>query len=381
MPIDGVPLYIGGNEANHSAELLRMLTYSIFRGQEGFLLATGGVVSPLDVPGAGVLVSPSPLVINSRFTGGDYQSYMQRILQSTQVSTVANTGPTTKYDMVVANIEDPNPSDGQVWPFPGPPGSDARKFGPYWNLRIVPDVPANALTLDDLPSNRTERGWSAIACARLTRPANSNTILAEHIKQLRMVCNPIAGLGVPDELYDDVASLAGTLGNVVSGRIPIPGEYFKRIGCAGTSTLNYTDTAYKIWPAEANQDILIPPWATQADVLIIVAGANQKATSTNDANVYGNTRIKLGSTYSDNNGFDVDEINDVHIAGADTRANRPGNRQHIISSGNVNIPSSDRGKVQKIQLQGQQYSDANTHGALVCDEGSAVIIQVKFKEQ
>ena len=113
MAVEGVVLYIGGGEAQHSAEMLRMQNFFHFRGQEGWLTASSGVASENATPGTALLVSPGPFIINSRFSGGAMQSYMGRILTGTTVETTAVPPGSGRSDFVVMNIEDPYPTDGQ----------------------------------------------------------------------------------------------------------------------------------------------------------------------------------------------------------------------------------------------------------------------------
>lgn len=393
--LDGVPLYLGGNEAEHSAENLRLQTYQIFRGQQGFLTATAGKVRALDIPGSGVLVAPGPWTAVSNFPGGDQQSYASRILREHQVDTEPNATNNVRYDLVWLNVEDPYPSGGTIWPFPGAPGSEERRRGPYWRVRIIKDVPSNTICIDDLPINRVERTWTGLACALITRPANTGTVLPAHIRPLNIVCNPLVGVGVPDSLYDDIGTIAGVLGGVLSGKIAIPGRFTQRKGCTeGSNVLRATDTNFKRFPKEATFSVLVPPWATHADVFCMTSGVWQGATSANErANVYGTARIAISDTsvIGDNNAIDQDELNDNDNRPPPpndstqydfgTKQYRPGNRLHVVASANLVIPSDVRNKRQNFEVQARMYPDRNTKGKLVADTGTAIWFDIVFREK
>lgn len=385
MAIDGVPLWIGGGEADHSAELLRMLNYAIFRGQEGFLYRPQ--VIPRSTPGGGVQILPVPFVINSKFAGGGLQSYMDRIYTAEDVPTTATSPGVTRSDLVVLNVEDPYPSGGTQWPYPGASGSEARRTGPYVKAKIVENVPVNTVSLYDLNSGRTERGWSAIAVARLDRPANSNTITADQIKPLGAVINPFQGVTLPAEILAKLATIddaIGDLGDAVSGilnqKFPVPDTFVSSVysvNGAASGTILYTNNSYIQFPAEAQWSVLVPTWATHAEVLIIMTGAYQRAqVSGQSAHIWGAFRASIGTDNGDECPFDYDEIPGGNLADV----NRLGNRPVFTYVSRIPISSGNRGKKVTVKQMGRMFSDANTRGKIVADAGTNTYISIKFKE-
>jgi hypothetical protein len=336
MAVEGVPLYIGGGEAEHSAEMLRMQNYFHFRGQEGWLTATSGAVTPLATPGSGVTLSPGPFLINSRFSGGAMQAYMGRILQATDASTTNVPPGSGRSDLVVMNVEDPYPSDGTDWPYPGAAGSGARATGPYINIRVIDNVPATTLSLSDLPLNRPERNWTAIPAARLDRPANTGTVTSDMIVELRSIINPWAGIQLPQEILDNIQNLdtaVSDIGETVEGilnqKFPVPAAQIDAITCYTPLTSNMVaanNTSFTTWPAEANNWLIVPPWATSMRFYIEIIGALcQYRGTTNgvDANVFMSMNLTVGHVTSQPSIQEFIEPNDVYYGPcADKRYNR-----------------------------------------------------------
>lgn len=383
MAIDGVPLWIGGGEADHSAELLRMLNYVIFRGQEGFV--TAPQILQLNTPGAGIQILPAPFVINSRFAGGSLQSYMDRIWQAHVVDTTPTSPSNGRSDLVVLNVEDPYPSGGVQWPYPGGSGSDGRRFGPYVHARVIEDVSPATYALRDLPPERTERSWSAIAVARLDRPANSNTVTQSQIKPLAITINPWQGVVLPPEILTNISDMEDSISDVgdqVEGILnqgfPTPATFVDTVYSVNhgpSGAILPTDNSFKQFPEEAQWQVFVPTWATHAEVFCVMTGAYQRATSTAPAHIWGETRIQVGQTYSDVCPFDYDEFYTTN-----TDPERFGNRPVFVTSGIVPVNSNDCGKKVTVRQQGRMYDDPNTNGRLVADEATNTRIEIHFKE-
>jgi hypothetical protein len=385
MAIDGVPLWIGGGEADHSAELLRMLSYALFRGQEGFLYTPQ--LLQLGTPGAGVQLLPTVFNINSKFAGGALQSYMDRVYSAETVETTATPVGSTRSDLVVLNVEDPYPSGGVQWPFPGASGSEGRRTGPYVRLRIIEAVPVDTLSVAGLPSSRTERGWSAIAVARLDRPANSNTVTQDQIKMLGSVINPFQGVQLPAEILnklnlidDAIDDLGDAIDGILNQKFPIPSEFTSSVYSVNggpSGAILPTNNTYIQFPAEASWQVMVPTWATHAEVICIMTGAYQRATiSGQTAHIWGALRVVIGSANGDDCPFDYDEIPGGNLSDI----NRLGNRPIFVSVSRIPINSADRGKRVTIKQQGRMFADANTKGKVVADAGTNTYINVTFKE-
>lgn len=358
MAVEGVPLFIGGGEAQHSAEMLRLQTYFHFRGQEGWLTSTSGQVKALDTPGAGVQVFPGAFCVNSKFAGGAMQTYMDRILQATEVDTTNVPPGAARSDLVVINIEDPYPSDGVDYPYPGAAGTTARKLGPYAVLRVIPGVPATTLTLDDLDTGRPERNWTALVAARIDRPANTGTITSDMITDLRAIVNPWAGIQLPQAILDNLADLdtaVTEIGEEVEGllkqKIPAPAAQIDATTCTSIFGNIVTPgvTNWTTWPPEANSKIIVPPWATHMRFYFEVIGALCKTNGSVagiDANVFASMRLVIGHAASLGSIMEFIEPLDVYYGPCcDIRINRAPFFADFKVAGRLTLDSRDIGKV------------------------------------
>lgn len=359
MAVEGVPLYIGGGEAEHSAEMLRMQNFFHFRGQEGWLTSSSGAVQTLGTPGTGVQLLPGPFLINSRFAGGAMQAYMGRILEATVADTTNVPPGPGRSDLVVMNVEDPYPSDGTDWPYPGAPGSMARQTGPYINVRVIDDVPSNCLTLDDLDNTRPERSWTSICAARLDRPGNTGTVTADMIVPLRAIINPWAGIQLPQAILDnldDLDTAVSDLGEAVEGllqqKIPAPAAQIDAVTCSASissNTVNPSATSYVTWPQEANSKIIIPPWATHMRYYLEVIGAlcrTHSSLPSIDANVYCSMRINIGHATGSGSIQEFVEPTDIYYSGcSDIRFVRQPFYCDPKVAGRLTIDPRDIGKV------------------------------------
>lgn len=359
MPgVEGVPLFIGGGEASHSAELMRTSNFFHFRGQEGWLTASAGSATEYATPGTGVTIMPGPFLVNSRFAGGALQSYIGRILTAVNVPTTNVPPGDPRSDLVVMNIEDPYPQDGTFWPFPGAVGSESRRDGPYIRLRVIDGVPTNTLSIDDLDVGRPERGWTCIVIARLDRPANTGTVTQSMIKNLRTIINPWAGIQLPQEILDRIGDLEDALSELGDPVDGIPGQRFAVPAArlisgqcyypASQNTVSPSDTSWKTWPMEGQNAILVPPWATHVAFSCDVIGAQFMTSSGSsgvDANVYLGFRFVLGNAYSQTTYNELIEPNDVYYASTpDKRATRPPILVNLKFVGEFKIATADIGK-------------------------------------
>lgn len=359
MAVEGVPLYIGGGEAEHSAEMLRMQNYFHFRGQEGWLTSSAGAITTLETPGAGIMAGPGPALINSRFAGGAMQSYMGRILTGTEVDATNVPPGSPRSDLVVFNVEDPYPSDGTDWPYPGAVGTSGRQTGPYIFVRIIPDVPSNCLTLDDLDNSRSERDWTALVMARIDRPANTGTITSDMIVPLRSIINPWAGITLPQAILDNLLDLdtaVSEIGDDVEGllkqKIPVPAAQIDAITCStplATNTVVPSATSWTTWPQESNSQIIIPPWATHMRFYFEVIGAlvNTNGTVAGiDANVFMASRVVIGHAASQQSAQEFIEPVDVYYSGcSDIRITRAPFYCDPKVAGRLTLDPRDIGKV------------------------------------
>lgn len=377
--IDGVPLWIGGGEARHSAENLRMMNWINFRGQEGWVTSTAGRCETLLTPGEGVRLLPGPFVINSRYPGGEMQSYFDRIFDDHIVQTTPVPPGGGRRDLVVMVIKDPYPDGGVQWPLPST--DEGRRNGPYVEAVVVEDVPANCISLEQLPVNRPERSYTAIASARLERPGNTATVTNDMIKRINITVNPFAGLELPPDLTADLATLEDLVSGVrdevagIKNSIVSVPPLFTDVNDVDSLTGNlfhYSNTTYRRWPMQAAWDIAIPTWATDCDVFMSISNPLLNPTpGASSPDIQGTTYFKFGSSNSQISFFRYDHDPCTKM------------RVHLISANTFKILAADRGKMRKLEhmIKSNFYTGSGQCGQLLADEGCSIYVTVKFKEK
>lgn len=181
---DSVPWFIGGG-AQHSPEVARLLAYAATSSAEGIVTPGDLKVVPLAVPGSSVRILAGACLIINRAAGGAQQTYVGRN-PSEDVKALAATGSgSARNDLIIAQVKDPF-MPGEPWATP----SDVTK-GPYIFSEIVSNVPASAAASNQAATAylRT-KGISGIVLAAVIFPANTATITAGMIRDLRKVAQP-----------------------------------------------------------------------------------------------------------------------------------------------------------------------------------------------
>lgn len=312
---DPVPWFVGGG-AQHSPEIARTFAYAATSGAEGIIASTDLRVAALSTPGSSVRVLPGAALILNRSTGGAQQTYAARVASEDVVGVAAQGASGTRYDLVVARVEDPFVA-GTPWADPTDPA-----VGPYVFTRIIPNVPSGTTTLQSVPGHEGESG---IALARIAIPANTATITDAMITDLRKVARPRR----TRDLYNTQPTTTSTI-----------------------ASSSWTD-----WTPQANRSILVPSWATQVKVIAHVASVAPASSAT-----LGVVRFALGSSLvGQQNTFDLD---------ASTRAT-------LLTSDTLAIPASYRGTSQVLKLQAARSSGA---GNVKTDTASTVVFDVEFLE-
>ncbi|MEU9699557.1 hypothetical protein [Streptomyces sp. NPDC047981] len=318
MAWDSVPWFTEGG-AEHSSEIARVLAYAAFGGAEGIIGAGDLQVRALAAPAAAVNVLPGACAILNRAAGGAYQAYAARLPSADQVP-VAATGVSSRSDLVIARIENPN-SAGETWPLPSDP-----KIGPYIHTRIVSNVPPTTTSI-----RQVRPGDSAITLARIDIPANTSTITQGMVKDLREMGNPRSRR----RLY--TASPAGDQ------------------NWAGNSVGQWV-----AWPPAAHWSVEVPLWATKARIVLTLAGVQALRSG-----VWGASAWKLGTRQGQSVQFD-------------TGTTDGSERLHLISADTVTLPAEFRGTVQ--HLNGMISLDDNNPGTLQADVVTTCIADIEWVE-
>lgn len=333
---DSVPWFVGGG-AQHSPEVARLLAYAATSGAEGIVTPSDLKVTPLDVPGGAIRVMPGAALVLNRSAGGSQQTYVARLPQAEQVAIAptGSSGPRT--DMIVAQIEDPF-LPGEPWQEPADP-----TVGPYVFTRVIPNVPADATRIQDVPGYA---GRSAIPLARIKLPASTGTVTAAMITDLRKVAQP--------REQSEVRAM-NVLGN----------EKY---------TINSTTAAPaggQTWPAQAEDigiEINIPEWATVVKVIATWGSVAMPA-----GNATGNMWVQIAPT--------VNPDNIKTETGAYNSDNKGEfSRETWVVADTKTIPPALRGTRQKFYPRARIDTGIPTAQRPWADWATSFILHVVFQE-
>jgi hypothetical protein len=225
VSFDPVPIAIG-NGAVLQDDVFRVFANAATRDSEGVVLPGQFKTTALGSPGAAVSIAPGGLVVrNAQKTG---ESYIGRAQTATQVSISPNNGGSTRRDLVLARIIDPDYSPWQPSGTPGAPNTSVPN-GPYFEPYVLSGVGA--------VTSAAQAGitYSAVALARVDMPAGAQTVQSGYITDLRQLAQPRIGFAY------DVQTVASS------------------------QQLLVTDTTAKDWPLNSLQ-VYVPRWATHAQV-------------------------------------------------------------------------------------------------------------------
>lgn len=324
MPWDSVPWLVGGG-AEHSPEVARVLAYAALGGAEGVIGINDCKVSALATPGTSIRVATGSVAMLNRSTGGTSQEYVGRCSTEDVVPVTANGPGATRYDLVIARVEDPQ---YPPWTAPADP-----KVGPYIKTHIVTGVSASTVNARTL-----NLGYPAIALARLAIPASTATITQAMITDLRKVARPRR------ERYMRTTALT-TEDTDSLGTYP-PGE---------------------VWPdASGLWTMDIPEWATSARIqavwsqVVIPIGSNR----------FGGLWVRLGSSTTV----------DTQKVAFDTRPATNTTRSTWIVADDIAIPTALRGTTAPTKLWGD-LNASSTGPFIYLDKYSSISLDIEFLER
>jgi hypothetical protein len=307
MTLAQAPLLVNG--ATHSAQSFRAMIKDLSRGSEGITEAADLKVTPLPTPGAGAQVADGSAVIRGKSSAwqGSYTAYNI----GTASVPIAPTGATPRSDLIVLRVIDPE-YEGNLDP--------ARD-----QLNIFHVVANVASTSTAAPA-----GVTGVALARIDLPANTNTVTAGMIRDVRAVANPRR----ERTLYT---------------------SYPTKLSKAWKSDEKWYD-----WPAEARWMVPVPDWATKMICTVTLAGLRLDL-----GNVFGSIAAVLGTQQGQNVVVDDDQGKGVR-------------RQTFIVAETLTLPAAYRGTRQPLFLRAMLAK--NSTGDLSVDVASTLIADVEFTE-
>ncbi len=323
MTFDPVPWLVGGG-AQHSPEVARLLAYASTGGAEGIVTPGDLKVTPTGVPSSSIRVLAGAGLILSRAAGGSQQTYVARNVSEDVVSIGATGSGSGRSDLIVARIEDPFMA-GEPWADPSDP-----KVGPYVYTRVIPNVSPTTTT--------APAGSSAIALARIDIPANTSTITAGMIKDLR--------------------------------KLALPRSSREVFMSAPAPEVPMNDTNGTVWP-NFRPIVTVPSWATAAYVICTLSSIGQRGGAAQGlfTAVIGGGLNGITGFRASNIGYDLD----APAAG--------GSRHTLVVSGGFTDVRSIAGKEVYVQTEARKINAAENPGYLVTVDGTQVLYDVQFYER
>jgi len=328
MTWDSVPWFVGGG-AHHSPEVARLLAYAATSGAAGIVGPADLKVVPLATPGSSVRVLSGACLIPNQAAGGDQQTYVGRNPSEDVVSIAATGSGAGRSDLIVARVEDPF-MPGESWSDP-----DDVTVGPYIFTRVIPNV---APGTTEVPS-----GMSGIPLARIDIPANTATITAGMIRDLRKIALPrrqryVASWRPADGVEEKLAHTSQSLGLFPSMQKLVP----------------------------------CPEWATQVKMIVNVGNLIHGG-----ERALGGMRAEYGWNLP-GNPYVYTETSGIHYAVPPSDAWSL-ERNTIVIAGEAAIPPSFRGKSHYVRI-GSNLHTILGGGHVNADEWTTVTVDLEFVE-
>lgn len=316
--------------AQSSARIARLQLQSGTASGNGVVDSDHLRVLPLEVPGTSVRITSGGATILGReleFQG----SYFAFNVGDAEVPISPTGSGGGRSDLVVLRVEDPN-IDGTPW------GHDVTQ-DPVYYFRVLEGVDPTATT--------APAGTTAVALARIDLPANTATVTADMITDVRALANPKTSRVL----------------RVQRGGTQTGGEWDE----AG----NIVDPDFERWP-QHDWSVTIPEWATQAQILA------------NWDNVFYKAPDGTGGTW------DARGTLWVGLVGSETITTTPsaynfnpmsttnGYRCSTANRDQIPIPEALRGET--VQVRMYVSGTPGQSGRLVADEYANFSVDLQFNE-
>lgn len=332
MTLENAPWALDG--AQVTSALARVAEHAALGGAEGIISRADLKVSPLAVPGNGVLVAAGAAAIRNRYLGSDPdQVYVVRDVGGSTLGAtfMPATSTSARSHLVCLTIGDPEFSQvGHPWMLATDPPAGTETTFNYVRYFVIPNVGSGVKSFKQLGLN-----YPAYALARIDMPANTSTVNAAYITDLRDLARP--------RNSEEIFNADGASVNLLNGAGAVAG-------------------AYENWPNTAHFDVDVPEWASVAKVFGYVEGAIISKAGT------GRLRI----AFSDGGASYVTNIDDADTVGTDRRGYNVG--------GTIAIPASYRGTTRTIRMEGTPTNTASK-GFLSTDAVTGSMIRVRFEEK
>jgi hypothetical protein len=216
------------------AELARKAHFAASGGAEGIAGLNDLKVITNSTPGNGVRVMPGSATVLNRYITPVNQSYVvsNPAIWAVPSGSMPPSNPSARSHLVAAVVGDPQYS-ATGHPFmPGTaiPEDELDTFQ-YVRFVVIPNVPSTTTRFSQLGLN-----YPGLELARLDVPANTTTITADMIKDLRRVARPRT---------KDVQW---------------------HVWATDNDVLNVTPLTYEVWPDASAKQVEVPEWASMCYV-------------------------------------------------------------------------------------------------------------------
>lgn len=321
------PVVDGARLESHT---LRRNLYMETGGAEG--IATPGElkVLPLATPGNGLRITAGSGALLNRYQTAPNQSYAvsndgEDVVDASRMP-AANAS--ARSHLVVVTVGDPEFSQvGHPWmpatlqEIPNPATFN------YVRVVIIENVPATTTHFGQL-----NKSYPGLAIARLDVPANTTTIQAQHIVDLRTIVRP----RVRDVVWHVDTPAAENLASVTP--------------------------TYEYFPNSTARTVAIPPWATHVLCSGFVEGVRISKQGTWRFRVAGPGGSTPNST-----------MDDKIVAGS-------ADRRSINVGGEFPIAAQHRGTNQLFRIEATNYNSGSV-GGLAADSWTTAMVQLRFEER
>lgn len=323
MTVENIPWMIQGGL--HSAASGRRVLNKATGGAEGVAGIGDLRVHQAAVANGTVLIEPGGATMVSRYPGVKGQSYDGQVTATEVLAIAPNGGGSTRYDLVIARIDDWNYAGQQAVPASLPTDTV-----PAFKITKIQGVASTVKTAKEL-----NLGYPAIALARIAIPAATGAITDAMITPLREVA-------VPRRLRNirTVAVTGGTTDD-----LDVSGEY---------------------WPNAIAGTIEIPEWATRARIVAQWFGIVAFTGSTR----YGSLWVRLAAG--------TPSVIDSQSTGYDLNGVANSSRNTYGAADDIAIPAAIRGTTVNIAAVGSIGGGAGAY--LRADGLSSVVLDVEFLE-
>lgn len=316
----------------HRGELLRVLAFAATAGSEGIVQTTDCKVHQLATPGPQIEMDAGALLIRNRSANVRNQTYVANGRTPTRLD-VTQTGGSSRQDLVVVRIEDPQYGSGFTKP-PAGQEADWQYVKPF----IIQGVPAGTSSAAAL-----NLGYPAVALARLEIPAGTSVITNAMIKDLRKVAQPRRQRFVkswrPTEYQDSNTWPRGTMGLFPRMELLVP----------------------------------CPEWASQIKMIVNVGNLIQGGEA-----VTGGMRAEYGWNLP-GNPYVYTDVSGIH------RVVPPSDawsvvRNTIVIAGEAMLPQNFRGKEHKVRIGSEVNEGVRGDGKFGVDQWTTVTVDCEFVE-